>query len=190
MAFDHKRRLIFVHVPKTGGTAIAKALQCGQGHCRVSHVPFSEYPNYRSFAAIRDPIDRFVSAYDYVTMDKSYWHEAGTSTEHPDYRLCRSLTIDEVVDRMHRKTIAFRAMHFDTQSKYLLKGGRMVLDHLLRYESLQSDLDAMFDLYGLKRVVLPAVNASHRHSVITSESRRKLRNIYASDFELINQHTC
>ena len=67
--FDDQK-VIFVHVPKSAGTSIAMALY-GR---TINHLPASYYRNanrrkfgsYYSFAVVRNPLERLVSAYLYA----------------------------------------------------------------------------------------------------------------------------
>jgi hypothetical protein len=66
-----RRKLIFVHVPRAAGTSVVRALY-GSGCIR--HVSMRYYravhprlaAQAQSFALLRDPIDRFLSAYNFV----------------------------------------------------------------------------------------------------------------------------
>lgn len=70
MGVCHKRKLCFVHIPKTGGVSIQKALDM----ILVQHQPASywkeRYPDYKLFCVIRPPCDRLISAFRYFDRDK------------------------------------------------------------------------------------------------------------------------
>jgi hypothetical protein len=67
--FD-ETRTIFIHVPKAGGNSIAHPLYgVGVGHHTWRYylkINPSKYRNYFKFAVMREPISRFVSAFDYL----------------------------------------------------------------------------------------------------------------------------
>lgn len=70
--YMHKNKLIFIHIPRTGGTSILK-LMAGKEKER-DHSPWFQYKNscpwafkhYFKFAIVRNPWDRFVSVYKYL----------------------------------------------------------------------------------------------------------------------------
>ena len=82
MTICHKRKLIFIHIPKNAGTSIIKAM-CPRPEREevVFDKTIEEYKEYygeywdeyKKFTVIRDPIDRFISAYKYARMKESGW---------------------------------------------------------------------------------------------------------------------
>ena len=77
MPVDHKRKLIFIHIPKNAGTSIEKYCDMNDtGHHNWKYY-FSKYLSdwneYTSFAVIRDPIDRFISCYHWIGNHGCSW---------------------------------------------------------------------------------------------------------------------
>ena len=61
--------------------------------------------------------------------------------------------------------------------------------HLLRFERLQQDFDAMCDAIGIERGVLPTLNSTrgkdnHYMEYYDSETRRLVSSIYEKDFKI------
>lgn len=81
MLVSDKLGLVFVHVPKTGGNAIMAALRLatddirsrGRWHATAheGRTTLPAWSNYRSFAFVRNPWDRMVSAYAYITRGET-----------------------------------------------------------------------------------------------------------------------
>lgn len=69
-----KAEAIFIHVPKTGGTSIATALGVhGKGHIPLSRYYAADPERLArafSFAIVRNPWDRLLSAYTYLANPK------------------------------------------------------------------------------------------------------------------------
>jgi hypothetical protein len=83
VAEARRRRLLFVHIPRTAGTSIAGGVY-GRSFGHESIRYYRNFISYRegieSFAVVRDPVDRFMSAYRFVTQGgaegiklNSYW---------------------------------------------------------------------------------------------------------------------
>lgn len=70
MYIDTNRELVFIHIPRTGGSSVKNALGIGEPfykngwHLSYSNIP-TEFDNFFSFAFVRNPWDRFVSIYEY-----------------------------------------------------------------------------------------------------------------------------
>ena len=71
MCIYHHKKTIFVHIPKTGGIFIRKALKLpnptgvlDKDHVRPSFLGIKEYwEDYFTFTFVRNPYDRLVSSY-------------------------------------------------------------------------------------------------------------------------------
>lgn len=69
--FDHSNKILFIHIPKTGGTSIATALY-GKAS---SHPTLRDYylsnkkhtNNYFKFCVVRNPYDRVISTYSHIS---------------------------------------------------------------------------------------------------------------------------
>lgn len=85
MLVSDKLRLIFVHVPKTGGNSIIEAMReatddirtIGRWHITAvgGRGAFPEWHTYTSFAFVRNPWDRTVSAYAHLTGHRISFNE-------------------------------------------------------------------------------------------------------------------
>lgn len=65
---DHTLRRIHIHIPKTAGTSLRSVLLPNADrtvHKTASHFPADVWEEYFSFAFVRNPFERIVSAYSY-----------------------------------------------------------------------------------------------------------------------------
>ena len=182
------RNLIFVHVPRVAGTSITRAL-FGEG-C-IHHHSMRYYraldPSFAqsagSFALLRDPFDRFASAYAFVRAGGTGLSRLSTVF------LQQTADIDSV----------------DGYLSFLEGRGPLDLDFVMRPQSWfvcdgQSTEPLVKDLFVLgedsaalaaylapyKIGQLPWINRAPRPSLLlTTRQRRRIERFYAGDFALI-----
>src|SRR5690606_33346091 len=71
--YMNKHKCIFIHIPKTAGSSIITALNGSVS--KRQHLPWyifqksnpKKYEKYYKFAFVRHPVDRAVSAYNYLS---------------------------------------------------------------------------------------------------------------------------
>lgn len=183
------RNLVFVHVPRVAGTSIVRALY-GQGcihHHSMRYFAALDPAFARdadSFALLRDPFDRFASAFAFV--------RAGGAD---DSRLS---------DVFLRQTETLKTV--DDYLSFLEGRGPLDLDFVMRPQSwfvtdagagevlvkdlflLGEDSAALADYlapHGAGQ--LPWLNRAPReHLLLTQSQRRRIERLYADDFALID----
>ena len=76
------KKLLFVHIPRTAGTAIEKSLSVPRGKAVMAqHKTFKEYldkqsfNSYFKFSFVRNPWDRIVSWYLWSHADIIYYQD-------------------------------------------------------------------------------------------------------------------
>ena len=77
MYIDHDKKLVFIHISRTGGSSIKTTLNLHDKqynehyHLDSSYIP-NECKDYFKFAFVRNPFDRFVSLYHYRPKGLSF----------------------------------------------------------------------------------------------------------------------
>ncbi|HWT15359.1 MAG TPA: sulfotransferase family 2 domain-containing protein [Patescibacteria group bacterium] len=148
---SHRHRCVFVHQRKCAGTSIIRAfgLTPEDPDWHVANdgalsPEFARIPaDYLRFAVIRNPWDRFVSGWKYCASTRQRDLPdvlAHLPSEGHDYR---HLT------RPQHETISHR-------------DGTLAVDVVLRFETLQSDFDALCDRIGMPRQPLQHLNRTAR----------------------------
>lgn len=184
-------KFIFVHIPKCGGTSIerfflshygvsndwgrrfplealpieAKAEFC-IGFQRKQHMSLNDFPlaaqeEYFSFAFVRNPWDRIMSAYLYA---ERLGHKSTFKS------FLKSNTFND-----HRKT----------QSSFLNKN----IDFIGRFENLQEDFNLICQKLGFESKKLPHENKTiHEHYTkwYTDENKKLVQDRYSEDIEAFN----
>ena len=77
MYIDHDKKLVFIHIARTGGSSIKTALNLHEKkynehyHLDSSYIP-RECKDYFKFAFVRNPFDRFISLYHFRPKGLSF----------------------------------------------------------------------------------------------------------------------
>lgn len=145
----------FVHIPKTGGSSIASVIG---GHTCL-HVRASEVQEPR-FSFVRHPLDRLVSAYEFMRSSKS-----------SRFREVSDCTIEDFVGRDH-PCLQPQVWWLNAPMRFIGK-----------FERLEEDFLQISDK------PLPHINKSIRgdwRNYFTPEALRRAVARYADDFLMFN----
>ncbi|HUD31257.1 MAG TPA: sulfotransferase family 2 domain-containing protein [Novosphingobium sp.] len=177
--------VLFVHVPKNAGTSICEALygrQIKHETVRYYAMVAPDVLDLPSFAVVRDPVARFLSAYRYARGGGT----ADRAVARPfNARYRRFSGIDDAIDHLACARSPFAVDHiFRPQSWYLTDAaGDCRVDTLVPYEAL-GQLGDIVDLRGLDD--LPRLNRcrSGAPPALDPSQEAFVRAFYASDFAL------
>lgn len=164
MPLCYRRRLKFIHVPKTGGTALVRALNL---EWTGNHNGWSGYPedtrDFVTFTVVRDPVARFVSQYNFGMSKRSFWHIQGTKHEFGDYQVMKDMTLDQILAdlKLPWNQRSLRHCGWWPQSWFICDAQNEVQAHyMLRQEHLQKDLSEMLAEISQPDVQLQDFNRS------------------------------
>jgi chondroitin 4-sulfotransferase 11 len=146
MVWNHEKRIVFIHIPKTGGTTIEYHLDLlkpkngyglNQNNHACQHFLYYEYYNilgpkkynkYFKFSIVRNPIDRIVSEYYWTPLDLG--HKNGKTFE-------EFLKNVELIIKNKSFYITEYHDHFIPQSNFILdKNNRLMVDKVYRFEKM------------------------------------------------------
>ncbi len=181
--------LLFVHVPKNGGTSVKRALyRSDPGHASIRYYALF-FPDLLhrvpSVAILRDPVDRFLSAFDFML------NGGGGDVRiqrKPLRRLQTIATPDALIDHIENAVGKGGWLAVDTflrpQSWYLTDAkGAVCIDHLWSLDRAGDGLAAF--LRGHGAADLSHANRTRRQRRALSDGQRlRLRALYAEDFAL------
>lgn len=167
--------LIFVHIQKTGGSTIARAL--GQEeHPPHKHWTAAELFDlygaeaWRSrfkFAFVRNPWDRLVSWWSMIDAARSRLTDGSQVNGFFRYVQTHAATFEEFIRNCHEDVTDpdGRKCIFRNQIDYLTgQDHKLAVDFIGRFETLQADFDRVCELNGIPPVSLPHLNkSSHDH---------------------------
>jgi hypothetical protein len=143
--------------------------------------------NYRSFAILRNPIDRFLSSFNYACMEKSFWHNSDPNQYskwgvHPDYTVCTRYNIEELIYHWRNGKIKLLHPCWQPQIKWITRRFLININYLTTVEHLDRALSTLApDVTSLR------LNQSLQYaglSDLSSESLKFLLQIYRVDLKL------
>lgn len=179
---------IFIHIPKNAGQSISNTLY-GQTIHHKKAVFFKKfnykfYKNAFVFACVRDPVDRFKSAYSYLQAGGQLKQEKKMTKTLSNRSLdsfidyLSSVEVDKIPD----------LSHFHTQTSYVAEENAprsLIVDRIYKMNELET---LVRDFKILSKVqplhdVLPKINTSNSHRItLTSQQEEKIQRIYRIDY--------
>lgn len=183
---------VFVHVPKTAGFSITKQLFHGLAtehtEARVwqSLVPTGDWNRRFKFAFVRNPSDRFISAFWYLKSGGLHIGDRSWAEEN----LHGIRSAEELMELPPRKLVPLLDwIHFRPMRSFVCdRRGTVLLDFIGRYETLQSDYSAVLDALNLTQSPLVASNVTpyHREEFAqwSSKNQDLLYRLYSDDYRI------
>jgi len=176
-AIDNDKRLIFIHVPKTGGTSMESNNRLGRvetRHYGIDHyAKLVNLDDYFKFAFVRNPYDRLASAIvNHVLNGQRVTKKVFAET------LARH-------KNMLGKWIATKPQH-----TFICLDGKIAVDIVGRFENLEEDWTKICKKTG----VIPSLGHEKRsdHSpafykgIYNKESKAIVSRVYKKDFILFD----
>ncbi len=192
-SFD-EHECIFVHIPKTAGVSISRALfgNMGGGHHPVSLYQFvfdkAEYGRYFTFSFVRNPWDRLHSAFHFLKRggfneENARWADRYLS----DFENFEHF----VLYGLDRRTV-WNGVHFFPQVHFLTLPGshRLQVDFVGRFERLETDFQHVASkISNVPAHQLPAENATDHQKpdfrdIYSPMMRDIVADVYAEDIRL------
>ena len=192
MTICHERRLIFIHIPKNAGTSIIKAMGVENIYMDKKIEEYKEHygeywDKYKKFTVVRDPIDRFISAYKFARMKESGWFSA-TGEEgldkHVHYELCNEMDINEYVSYLYKNPTKFNRWIVPQFLLISNENDEIEIDYYVRFENLNEDLSKI----GIKNIQKLNSSKIEDDKVIqlSKKSKMRLYSIYEIDYQTFN----
>jgi hypothetical protein len=201
MLYD-KNKIIFVHIPKNGGTSITKVLS-KYIKCTHHNVNFDKIKDYNNLIVIRDPISRFISSVNYtinhyreeninnILLDNNYtspnqWACAFFDTNHEYHKsVIKSIKPHRLrtYDRINNQKLDIK-WQFAHQNLW---------HHNPSFVLLFDNLNIEFSYFCtniLQRHNLSLIknNISYGDNFISDINKTKIINYYYSDYILYNKY--
>lgn len=210
---DDQSRSIFIHVPKVAGTSFKslffgteqeipanedgwRELQAGgvwpRGHRRIADYYLFDAvraESYFKFAFVRNPWDRLLSAYSYLTTSPD---RTPADTRFADRYLTTENSFEKFVMKLPNpvfRMLMRERVHFRSQASFLCLAGQKgtAMDFVGRFENLSEDTETILTRLGKPVDAIPHVRASKRGDYRSANSARMQQivgDVYAADVRL------
>lgn len=240
MPISHPYKLIFVHIPKTGGTSIEYALGMhgelndvgikpylkqkknkdtlfggGLQHMTINEIKkylgrlnFSNYSrlkylkyaadkiintllldihenrkqvftdhfcnHYLKFSIVRNPYERLIS---HISWINGNWVMKK--------QLTKQQVSDFILNLVKNKNYNI-SKHLMPQNKFIYLGDNLMMDMVLRFETLEEDFDKLCNHLKIKKRLSLRMKSYHEHfeNYYTEETKEIVYKIYKKDFDL------
>lgn len=157
---DDRLRAVFVHIPKSAGTSLRKALyDTGSFHIPASRYLAADPERFRAyftFCVVRNPWDRMNSAFHYLFERRSaapdFVDHRWAASELARFRDFRDF-VHRLGDDTRLRARILSYVHFRNQLDWITLPAardRPIVDHVGRFEDLAATCDLLRDRLGLE----------------------------------------
>jgi hypothetical protein len=213
MLVSHGRKLVFVHIQKTGGDTVSRLIResipdifCFKAKHEFAVKAAAElerWNEYFKFAFVRNPWDRLVSWYSMIRDAETIrWHQIMTNQRRRShfrqtrenklwrYVLENSSTFEEFIINCTDEIEVDEGVYYSfayNQLDYIADSNDdLLVDFIGRFESFGSDLYKVYDRLGLELGSIPHENRSvrgHYSTFYTPETETIVRKRFQRDIE-------
>jgi hypothetical protein len=185
----NKTGIAFVHIPKTGGTSIGEWLyERGAGHRTWEYFQSlnpAQFEGWLKIAVIRDPIDRFLSSFDYLQKPGRNFSDRRFARRF--IKLCPEINtfVDWLATRPHLRRKVLDYFHFRPQTDYVVSEHRQVMvNRLVPFERMGEELPRIVRSLEPLPVLNKTTGKRTPKTALSATSIEALHFIYAADFAL------
>jgi chondroitin 4-sulfotransferase 11 len=188
----HKHKVMFTGIPKNASSSLFDVLKnpTDKEHNHLTFIDeFSHndpdlLESYLSFAIVRNPYDRFISACHQIRRDN------------PEKNA--KLTLDEIIAQEHPSQLDFCNDIFYPQYRFIALGNKVLVDEVLKYENLAEEWSNFLKKYESHfqfpvSSKIPFSNKTDNRNTWETELKeisepglRLINEIYSRDFKLFN----
>lgn len=186
----HMKELKFIHITKTAGSSIEYSakrvgIKFGQFHTEYGHW-HNFFPQkdtslklkYDWFTVVRNPYDRIISEF--------HWeYDVGWNKDNI-HNYDKSQFNTYIQNKINKRDP--NGDHYSEQYKYIDPNPEIKI-HVLKYENIKEEFDALMSLYGLNLSLTEHANASRKKFTIddlSDDTIELINNVYDNDFKLFS----
>jgi chondroitin 4-sulfotransferase 11 len=187
---EDANKVIFVHIPKAAGNGVTKSIFGCESNGHYTWKAYArdnvKFREYYKFAVVRNPYDRFISAYDYLKR-------GGFGDYDLEFRekYIMDMTIDSFCEKiMSNKCFRKKILcwiHFKPQVEYIFDGEELKVDDVYKLENLADEFHLLCERIGRESLCFKKENVNSRsESKISDVVKECVQELYAQDFEYLN----
>jgi hypothetical protein len=190
-----KRSQCFIHIPKTGGTSIARMFF---DNIVMGHYPWwfyyyyfgmRTYENMFSFAFCRNPFTRLASAYDYLIRGGNNENDSRFSKQY----LTDCAKFPDFLFKLENSKDMQNWLHFLPQHKFIFdKKNQLRVDFLARFENFSIEAESLAKRFGISSTIAHEKKGQPVDLNSFYDSDRLIgivKQLYEKDFELLGYDT-
>ena len=200
---DLERKLLFIHIPRTGGTSIEdnlgvkvgkeslygifpyknhkKALQHLDCKEIIDMIGNESYNSYYKFSVVRHPYFRLLSEF--------YWRPKLQQVELPEFKVGYNFMkflrqVKCIVDNKdYDKFIYYDHLNL---IDYLMKDGELMVDKVIDFDDIDNQYKFIRNKYGISRDLekLGSKYLTGKKCILTDQCKNLIYEIYQKDFEV------
>lgn len=185
-SFALANKPIFIHIPKTGGMTFSKEFKIADLNINnLLHTParfikerFPKiYGEEFTFAIIRNPYERFLSACRFNKVEDEDIEELSTMIRNGDVNWCSDFSINHYE-------------HFFTQKHFItdFDNETIIVDYIGRFEDLAKVVEVLKDnnVDITNHFKIKETKSSSWESQLSEKTKENISYIYREDFKLFN----
>ena len=199
MVWNHDKKIIFVHIPKTGGSTIELAMGtdkndigCGFGEWKgiaLQHGTVHDiktflgndiFDEYEKISIYRNPYSRMISEYYWCQIKDKGYKGKQTFDSFLDY-------VDECVRNENFNETIYHD-HFIPQHKFVFDDNdKLVVDKIFNFDNFNTISEYLLEKYDINTNSIHDKKNTIKNKIVLNESqKRKIYDMYKKDFELFN----
>jgi len=158
MYISTKHKFAFIHIPKTGGTSIKKALYefTDKDQIKFDDEKVTDLNGYKPHIGINKSLyEKYLKYFKFVIVRNPWaWHASiykfhKKRNTHPVMKTFKSFK--EYVNALDNKSIEYHKPQVD----YFMNDSNSYVDYIGKFESLQSDFNIIVENIGIPKIELP-----------------------------------
>jgi len=157
----------FIHIPRTGGTSISKSI----GIKVIGHWVYKRNFNEFSWCVFRNPIDRFISAFNHLKYNQINSRDRNDSETYIGDK-----DIHEFIEHGLNRAIK-EQQHFLPQIHWIPLG----VNQISLYENIQDDFMRLYN-----RELMWVNRSDKQENELSEREERIIKNYYKLDFFVYN----
>ncbi len=190
----HALKSIYVHIPKTGGVSINRAFfsSLGGGHKKLKDYKNifsnSQYETYFKFTIVRNPLDRFLSAANYVFSGGAFESDRIWLENYDKIQLDINKLVSEDL-----KILSKEKLHFLPQYQFVIdEDGIIGVDFVGKFEEIDREFAFISKKIGAKKKMKRENSTTkklYKKENLDSKSLKIIQEVYEKDFQLFNYNS-